>query len=43
MNEFLNDPVAMGTVIAAVLVNFIALGLKWQDATSKSDTKSKNQ
>lgn len=43
MNEFLNDPVAMGAVIAAVLVNFIALGLKWQAATSKSNSQNKNQ
>lgn len=36
MNEFLNDPVALGTVIFAVLINLGVIGLKWQMSTSES-------
>lgn len=35
MNEFLNDPVALGTVIFAVLINLAVVGLKWQSSSKK--------
>lgn len=38
MNEFLNDPVALGTVIFAVLINLAVIGLKWQMSSNEGAT-----
>lgn len=40
MNEFLNDPVALGAVIFAVLLNIAAIGLKWQVGEKKRASPS---
>lgn len=35
MSDLLNDPVAIGAVILAILLNMSVIGLQWQAATNK--------
>lgn len=35
MSDLLNDPVAIGAVILAILLNISVIGLQWQATTNK--------